>query len=46
VQNRAYYEQYVAGTLDIHEYLGFALRPLPSIPLRTSPWHAEFMRTG
>src|SRR5439155_1490958 len=25
-QNRAYYEQYVAGTLDIHEYLGFALR--------------------
>ena len=27
-QNRAYYEQYVAGTLDIHEYLGFALRPL------------------
>src|SRR5437867_2141643 len=23
-QNRAYYEQYVAGTLDIHEYLGFA----------------------
>ena len=28
VQNRAYYEQYAAGTLDIHEYLGFALRPL------------------
>ena len=27
-QNRAYYEQYVAGTLDIHEFLGFALRPL------------------
>ena len=23
-QNRAYYEQYAAGTLDIHEYLGFA----------------------
>src|SRR5438477_132065 len=27
-QNRTYYEQYVAGTLDIREYLGFALQPL------------------
>src|SRR5437764_959273 len=27
-QNRAYYEQYVAGALDIHEYLAFALAPL------------------
>src|SRR5256884_9651130 len=27
-QNQAYFEQYTAGTLDIHEYLGFALRPL------------------
>ena len=27
-QNRAFYEQYKAGTLDIHEFLGFALRPL------------------
>lgn len=27
-QNAAYYEQYKAGTLDIHEFLGFALRPL------------------
>jgi len=44
-QNRAYYEQYVAGTLDIHEYLGFALRPLAehtAADLET--WHAEFMR--
>jgi HAD superfamily hydrolase (TIGR01490 family) len=44
-QNRAYYEQYVAGTLDIHEYLGFALRPLAE---HTGPdldrWHGEFMR--
>jgi HAD superfamily hydrolase (TIGR01490 family) len=44
-QNRAYYEQYVAGTLDIHEYLGFALRPLAE---HSGPdldrWHAEFMR--
>ena len=44
-QNRAYYEQYVAGTLDIHEYLGFALRPLAE---HAAPdlerWHTEFMR--
>lgn len=45
-QNRAYYEQYVAGTLDIHEYLGFALRPLAEhSPEDLAGWHAEFMRT-
>src|SRR5216117_639122 len=45
-QNRAYYEQYVAGTLDIHEYLGFALRPLAEhTPQDLARWHAEFMRT-
>ncbi len=45
-QNRAYYEQYVAGTLDIHEYLGFALRPLAEhTPQELARWHAEFMRT-
>ena len=27
-QNREFYAQYVAGSLDIHEFLGFALRPL------------------
>jgi HAD superfamily hydrolase (TIGR01490 family) len=44
-QNRAYYEQYVAGTLDIHEYLGFALRPLAEhTPAELERWHAEFMR--
>jgi HAD superfamily hydrolase (TIGR01490 family) len=44
-QNRAYYEQYVAGTLDIHEYLGFALRPLAEHSGRDlDRWHAEFMR--
>jgi HAD superfamily hydrolase (TIGR01490 family) len=44
-QNRAYYEQYVAGTLDIHEYLGFALRPLAEhAPAELGAWHAEFMR--
>jgi HAD superfamily hydrolase (TIGR01490 family) len=45
-QNRAYYEQYVAGTLDIHEYLGFALRPLADhSPEELERWHGEFMRT-
>jgi HAD superfamily hydrolase (TIGR01490 family) len=44
-QNRAYYEQYVAGTLDIHEYLGFALRPLAEhTPAELERWHGEFMR--
>jgi HAD superfamily hydrolase (TIGR01490 family) len=43
-QNRAYYEQYTAGTLDIHEYLGFALRPLAEhAPEDLGRWHAEFM---
>jgi HAD superfamily hydrolase (TIGR01490 family) len=45
-QNRAYYEQYVAGTLDIHEYLGFALRPLAEhAPQDLARWHADFMRS-
>ena len=43
-QNRAYYEQYTAGTLDIHEFLGFALRPLAAHePADLERWHAEFM---
>ncbi len=43
-QNRAYYDQYVAGTLDIHEFLGFALRPLAEhTPEELARWHKEFM---
>jgi len=43
-QNRAYYEQYVAGTLDIHEFLGFALRPLAAhTRAELDRWHADFM---
>jgi HAD superfamily hydrolase (TIGR01490 family) len=43
-QNQAYYGQYAAGTLDIHEYLGFALRPLAEhTPTDLGRWHAEFM---
>ena len=45
-QNRAYYEQYVAGTLDIHEFLGFALRPLADhTPQELDRWHGEFMQS-
>jgi HAD superfamily hydrolase (TIGR01490 family) len=45
-QNRAFYEQYKAGTLDIHEFLGFALRPLADHPPEElERWHGDFMRT-
>ena len=43
-QNAAFYEQYKAGTLDIHEFLGFALRPLAEhTTAELDRWHAEFM---
>jgi HAD superfamily hydrolase (TIGR01490 family) len=43
-QNRAYYDQYKAGTLDIHEFLGFALRPLAAHTREElERWHADFM---
>jgi HAD superfamily hydrolase (TIGR01490 family) len=45
-QNRAFYEQYKAGTLDIHEFLGFALRPLADhTPQDLDRWHGEFMQS-
>jgi len=45
-QNREFYEQYVAGTLDIHEFLGFALRPLAQhSSAELARWHADFMRS-
>jgi len=44
-QNAAFFEQYQDGTLDIHEYLGFALRPLAAhTAADLARWHAEFMR--
>ncbi|MBU0622918.1 MAG: HAD-IB family hydrolase [Gammaproteobacteria bacterium] len=44
-KNLAFYEQYKAGTLDIHEFLDFQLKPL-SRHARTvlDDWHEEFMR--
>ena len=43
-QNDRFYAQYQAGTLDIHEYLKFALYPLTQHDRATlSAWHREFM---
>jgi HAD superfamily hydrolase (TIGR01490 family) len=43
-QNAAFYEQYKAGTLDIHEFLGFALRPLAAHePGDLERWRARFL---
>ncbi len=43
-QNAAFYEQYKAGVLDIHAFLGFALRPLAEhAPEDLDRWHGEFM---
>ncbi len=42
----AYYQQYVAGTLDMNEYLALTLRPLARHSrAELDAWHAEFMRT-
>jgi HAD superfamily hydrolase (TIGR01490 family) len=43
-RNRGFYDQYKAGTLDIHEFLEFALAPLASYPRPVlEAWHREFM---
>ncbi|MEO1767138.1 HAD family hydrolase [Thiobacter aerophilum] len=43
-KNLAFYEQYKAGTLDIHAFLDFQLRPLSRHPRRElDAWHREFM---
>lgn len=45
-RNQAFYEQYKAGTLDIHEFLDFQLKPLSRHPRQQlEAWHAEFMRS-
>jgi len=44
-RNRAFYEQYKNGTLDIHEFMRFQLKPLSRHPRRElDVWHEEFMR--
>ena len=43
--NRAFYEQYKAGTLDIYEFARFAFRPLAENRLEDlHAWRDEFMR--
>lgn len=44
-ENERYYAQYKAGTLDILEFLAFALAPLARFePAALDAWHGEFMR--
>jgi len=45
-KNIEFYEQYKAGTLDIHAFLDFQLKPLSRHPrAQLDAWHAEFMAT-
>jgi HAD superfamily hydrolase (TIGR01490 family) len=45
-KNLAFYQQYKAGTLDIHEFLDFQLKPLSRHARRVlDGWHEEFMRS-
>ena len=45
-ENERYYSEYQAGTLDIMEFLAFALRPLAAHDRATlDRWHHEYMRT-
>jgi HAD superfamily hydrolase (TIGR01490 family) len=44
-KNLHFYEQYKAGTLDIHEFLDFQLKPLSRHARKTlDEWHQQFMR--
>jgi HAD superfamily hydrolase (TIGR01490 family) len=44
-QNVEFYEQYKSGTLDIHEFLDFQLKPLSRHPRgQLDAWHGEFMK--
>ena len=43
-RNLVFYEQYKAGTLDIHEFLEFQLAPFAQHPrAQLDAWHDEFM---
>lgn len=45
-KNDYFYERYKAGTLDIREYLLFALAPMANRPReQIEAWHADFMRS-
>lgn len=43
-RNQSFYDQYKAGTLDIHEFLDFQLKPLARHPrTQLDAWHGHFM---
>ena len=43
-RNQDFYDQYRSGTLDIHEFLDFQLKPLSRHPRAVlDAWHREFM---
>lgn len=45
-KNKAFYEDYKAGRLDIYAFLAFALRPLAThTRAQLDAWHAEYMET-
>jgi len=45
-RNAEFYEQYKAGTMDIHEFLDFQLQSLADNPRdELEQWHADFMAT-
>jgi HAD superfamily hydrolase (TIGR01490 family) len=45
-RNLEFYDQYRAGTLDIHEFLDFQLKPLSRHPRsQLEAWHAEYLKT-
>jgi HAD superfamily hydrolase (TIGR01490 family) len=45
-KNRAFYEDYKAGRLDIYAFLAFALRPLATHPReQLEAWRAEYVET-
>ncbi|MBX9965038.1 MAG: HAD-IB family hydrolase [Burkholderiales bacterium] len=44
-RNQHFYDQYRAGTLDIHEFLDFQLKPLARHPReQLEKWHREYMQ--
>src|SRR5437016_10865713 len=45
-RNEAYYQDYLAGRLDIHDFLDFELRPLARFPLaQLLAWRERFVQT-
>ncbi len=44
-KNEWFYERYKDGTLDIHEFLDFQLKPIAGVAReRLDAWHADFMQ--